>query len=228
MGKVYLEKYKKEQFKNVYFITGTATGGKTTISKALAEKYGWLRYDVDERFDEHKKLSNSTDQPNMNKTFKNVDEFFLRDTNEYVQWLKDNSAEQMEFILADLVELSKNQIVVCDLHLTVEEAEILANPNQVVFLIRENNDNIIDDYCHRPSHIGFNRFINSSTNPAKAKQNCNEVLKTINEERCQAIKNSNFFYVERNLNSTVEKTLKQVEEHFGLIKMLENKPTELQ
>ena len=101
MGKVYLEKYKKEQFKNVYFITGTATGGKTTISKALAEKYGWLRYDVDERFDEHKKLSNPTDQPNMNKTFKDADEFFLRDTNEYVQWLKDNSSEQMEFIVID-------------------------------------------------------------------------------------------------------------------------------
>ncbi|MBO5394439.1 MAG: shikimate kinase [Clostridia bacterium] len=220
MGKVYLEKYKKEQFKNVYFITGTATGGKTTISKALAEKYGWLRYDVDERFDEHKKLSNPTYQPNMNKTFKDADEFFLRDTNEYVQWLKDNSAEQMEFILADLVELSKNQIVVCDLHLTVEEAEKLANPNQVVFLMRENNDNIIDDYCHRPSHVGFNRFIHSSTNPTKAKQNCNEVLRIVNEERCQTIKNSQFFYIERNENSTVENTLAQVEQHFGLIKSL--------
>lgn len=222
MGKVYLEKYKKEQFKNVYFITGTATGGKTTISKALAEKYGWLRYDVDERFDEHKKLSNPTDQPNMNKNFKDADEFFLRETNEYVQWLKDNSSEQMEFILSDLVELSKNQIVVCDLHLTVEEAEKLANQNQVVFLIRENYDNIIDDYCHRPSHIGFNKFIHSSTNPAKAKQNCNEVLRIVNEERCQAIKNCKFLYIERNANSTVENTLKQVEEHFGLIKSLKN------
>ena len=149
MEKNYLDKYKKEQFKNIYFITGTATGGKTTISKALAQKYGWLRYDVDERFEEHKKLSNPIDHPNMNKNFKNADEFFMRDKNEYVQWLKSNSSEQMEFILADLVELSKNQVVICDLHLTVEEAKKLANPNQVIFLIRENNDNIIDDYCHR-------------------------------------------------------------------------------
>lgn len=51
MGKDYLKKYKKEQFQNVYFVAGTATGGKTTVSKALAEKYGWLRYDADERFD---------------------------------------------------------------------------------------------------------------------------------------------------------------------------------
>ena len=220
MEKNYLDKYKKEQFKNVYFITGTATGGKTTISKALAQKYGWLRYDVDERFEEHKKLSNPIDHPNMNKNFKNADEFFMRDKNEYVQWLKSNSSEQMEFILADLVELSKNQVVICDLHLTVEEAKKLANPNQVIFLIRENNDNIIDDYCHRRSHIGFNIFINSASNPELAKQNCNEVLKIVNNERCNAIKNSIFFYVERNANSTVEKTLKQVEEHFHLTKQL--------
>ena len=126
----------------------------------------------------------------------------------------------MEFILADLVELSKTQKVVCDLHLTVEEAGRLANRNQIVFLIRENNDNIIDDYCNRKSHEGFNRFINSSSNPNMAKQNCNEVLRIINEERCVAIRNSNFFYVERNENSTVENTLKQVEELFGLTKTL--------
>lgn len=213
---IYLDRYKKEQFKNIYFITGTATGGKTTISKALAEKYGWLRYDVDEQFDRHQKLSNPIEQPNMNKSFKDADEFFFREKEDYIKWLKDNSKEQLEFILSDLIELSKNQIVVCDLHLTVEEAKKIANPRQIVFLIRENNDNIIDDYCNRKSHEGFNKFINSSSNPVKAKQNCNDVLKTINQERCDAIKRSGFFYIERNNDSTVENTLKLVEKHFDL------------
>lgn len=48
----------KEYLKNVYFITGTPCGGKTTVSRALAEKYGFELFDVDERFDEHKKMSN--------------------------------------------------------------------------------------------------------------------------------------------------------------------------
>lgn len=216
MGKIYLDKYKKEQFKNVYFITGTATGGKTTISKRLAEKYGFYRYDVDERFDEHKKLSNPIDQPNMNKTFNGADEFFMRDKDEYMNWLKENSKEQLEFILEDLVKISKNHKVVCDLHLLVEEADVIAERNQVVFLIRENNDNIIDDYCNRQSHAGFNAFINSASNPLAAKRNCNDVLSAINKERCEAIKNSGYFYIERNENSTVENTLRMVEKHFGL------------
>ena len=36
-----------------------------------------------------------------------------------------------------LIALSKNQKVVCDLHILPDEAECLANFNQVVFLIRE-------------------------------------------------------------------------------------------
>ena len=47
----------KEYLKNVYFITGTPCGGKTTISRTLAKKYNLLVYDVDERFDSQVKLT---------------------------------------------------------------------------------------------------------------------------------------------------------------------------
>lgn len=211
-----IKDYNKEQFKKVYFVTGTATGGKTTISKALAEKYGFLRYDVDEEFDRHKLLSNPLNQPCMNKEFKNADEFFLRDKNEYIDWLINNTKEQLEFVLKDLVELSKKQKVVCDLHLTVDEARQIANTNQLVFLIREDNSNIIDDYINRKSHEGFKNFINSSTNPELAKKNCNDVLRELNEKRCKDIRNSEYLFIERNSDSTVEKTLELVEKQFEL------------
>lgn len=213
----YLNNYKKQQFRNVYFITGTATGGKTTISKELAKKYNFLRYDVDEEFARHKALSNFVEQPNMNKVFKNADEFFMRNKDEYIRWLKDNSKEQLKFILDDLVQMSKDKKVVCDLHLTVDEASKIANNNQIVFLIRKNNDNIIDDYCNRKSHEDFNTYINSSTNPIFAKENCNAVLRELNNERCETIRNSNFFWIERDENSTVQETLQMVEKHFNLV-----------
>ena len=100
-----IKRYKKEDFKNVYFVSGTATGGKTTISKALADKYNFIRYDVDVEFDRHRELSNEVDEPNMNKSFKNADEFFLRDKEEYINWLIDNSHEQLKFVLEDLKEI---------------------------------------------------------------------------------------------------------------------------
>lgn len=214
---MFLSKYTKEQFKNVYFITGCATGGKTTISKAIAEKYGFIRYDADAEFDKHKKLSNISEQSAMNKQFKNADDFFLRDIAEYVQWLKDSTKEQLPFILDDIIEISQNNKVVCDLHLTVNEAKQIVYNNQIVFLIRDNNNDIINDYCQRESHSDFNAFINSATNPTHAKQNCNEVLRKLNTEQCDNIKASDFFWIERNSESTVSDTLKAVEKHFGLI-----------
>ena len=47
----------KQYLKNVYFVCGTACGGKSTLSRALAEKHGFLLYDADARFDEHIALS---------------------------------------------------------------------------------------------------------------------------------------------------------------------------
>ena len=213
---MFLNKYKKEQFKNIYFITGCATGGKTTISKAIAEKYGFIRYDADAEFDKHKRLSNPYEQPAMNKQFKNADDFFLRDIADYIKWLKESTKEQLPFVLNDIIELSQNNTVVCDLHLSVNEAKQIAYNNQIVFLIRESNDDIIDDYCQRKSHSAFNAFINSASNPIRAKRNCNDVLRKVNSEQCDEIIASDFFWIARNSKSTISDTIKAVEKHFGL------------
>lgn len=66
----------KEYLKNVYFITGTPCGGKTTVSRALGEKYHIQVYDIDEMFTSHQKLSDPEHQPAMNKVFADSDEFF--------------------------------------------------------------------------------------------------------------------------------------------------------
>lgn len=203
----------KEYLKNVYFITGTPCGGKTTISRALAEKHGFRVYDIDEQFPRHQQISSPNFQPSMNKEFKNADEFFGRTVEEYKKWLIDNTREQFDFVLLDLIQISQNQIVLCDCHLTVDEADILTDLSRVVFLIKDPT-NLVDDYCNRPDHQGFNDFINSTTNVENAKLLCNATLKSINVERCRQIKNSQYFWIERNDNSTVEETMHKLEQHF--------------
>ena len=68
----------KSYLENVYFMTGTPCGGKTTVSRALAEKHNIRIYDIDEMFPVHQKLSSEVFQPAMNKQFKDADEFFIR------------------------------------------------------------------------------------------------------------------------------------------------------
>lgn len=207
----------KEYLKNVYFITGTPCGGKTTISRELAKRHNLLVYDIDEQFASHQKLSNFAFQPSMNKVFKNADEFFGRTVEEYKKWLIDNTREQLDFVLLDLIRLSQNQIVLCDCHLTVEEAEKLTEASRIVFLIKEPS-NLVDDYCNRPDHQGFSNFINSTSDIEKAKVICNATLRSLNEKKCNDIKDSNYCWIERTPKSTVEETVRKVEQHFGFVK----------
>ena len=207
----------KEYLKNVYFITGTPCGGKTTISRELAKRHNLLVYDIDEQFSYHQKISNSTFQPSMNKVFKDADEFFGRTVEEYKEWLIDSTREQLDFVLLDLIRLSQNKIVLCDCHLTVEEAEKYTETSQIVFLIKEPS-NLIDEYCGRSDHQGFNDFINNASDIEKAKATCNTTLKSLNEKKCNDIKGSKYFWIERTKNSTVDETVRKVEQHFGLSK----------
>lgn len=207
----------KEYLKNVYFISGTACGGKSTLSRELAKRYNLLNYNIDEQFAEHQKLSNAAFQPAMNKVFKDADEFFGRTVDEYKKWLIDNSREQLDFVLLDLIRLSQNQIVLCDCGFTLEEADILTEADRIIFLIKEAS-NLVDDYCNRPDHQDFNDFINSTSDTKRAKAICNATLKSLNEKLYNDVKCSNYFWIERTENSTVNETVRKVELHFGLVR----------
>lgn len=170
----------KEYLKNVYFITGTPCGGKTTISRELAKRHNFLVYDIDGQFANHQKVSDAAFQPAMNKVFNDADEFFGRTVGEYKKWLIENTREQLDFVLLD-----------------------------------KEPSNIIGDYCNRPDHQDFNDFINSASEPEKAKAVCNETLKSLNGNHYHAIKDSDYYWVERTAQSTVEETVTKVERHFG-------------
>lgn len=207
----------KEYLKNVYFITGTPCGGKTTIARALAKRHGFLVYDVDAQFAEHRKISSTLLQPTMNTVFSDADAFFGRTVAEYRRWLVDSTREQLDFALLDLIRLSQNQIVLCDCHLTLEQAETLTEPSRIVFLLRDPS-NIVKEYCNRPDHQDFSRFLHSASDPDKAKAVCNETLQTLNEGFYHAVKNNDYFWLERTSASTVEETIRKVEQHFGFIR----------
>lgn len=204
----------KEYLKNVYFISGTPCGGKTTVSRALGNKYGIRVYDIDEMFPVHREMSDSSSQPNMNRRFRDADEFFGRSVEEYLGWLRGNAREQLDFILLDLIRLSQHERVICDCHIKLEEADTLSDPSRVVFLIREPSD-LVDEYCDRPDHRDFSDFIHSATDFAKAKEVCTKTLYAQNIEHYKAVKNSPYFWLERNGTRSAEETVGLVAEHFG-------------
>ena len=76
-------------------------------------------------------------------------------------------------------------------------------------------ENIVDTYCNRPDHQPFNDFIHSATDYEKAKAVCEQTLTEINVDAYNFIKNSDYFWVERDNNRSIEDTATLVEKHFG-------------
>ena len=204
----------KQYLKNVYFISGTPCGGKTTVSRALGKKYGIPVYDIDERFEEHQRMSDPASQPAMNKNFKNADEFFGRSVEEYKEWLLQNTREQLDFILLDLMRLSQNEKIICDCHLRLDQAAAFTDPSRMAFMIKK-PENLVDEYCNRPDHQGFSDFIHSATDFEMAKETCNATLLSLNEKFYEDVKASEYFWLERDNARSVEETAELVARHFG-------------
>ena len=111
----------------------------------------------------------------MNRQFRDADEFFGRSVEEYRDWLIGNSREQPDFVLLDLIKLSQNHVVLCDIHNVAEEAFKFTDPSRIAFLIREPKD-LVEEYSNQPDHTPFRDFIHSATDYEKAKATCNETL----------------------------------------------------
>lgn len=205
----------KEYLKNVYFITGTPCGGKTSVSRFLGKKYNIPVFDIDERFEEHQRMSSKEYQPNMNKQFKNADEFFGRSVEEYRNWLVDNTREQLDFVILDLIRLSKDQKIICDCHLSLEQARKLTDASRLAYLLRK-PVNLVEEYCNRSDHQGFSNFIHSASDFEKAKETCEETLHLLNEEHYNNVKKSEFFWLERDPKRSIEEASMLVAKHLGL------------
>ena len=204
----------KEALRNVYFVTGTACGGKTTAAHALGEKHGIPVYDIDRTFGYQRLLSDPAVQPNMNARFESADAFFARTTEEYERWLLGNTREQKDFVLTDLIRLSRDGVVLCDCLLTPEEADRLTDPRRIVFLTRDPRD-IVDEYCAREDHQGFRDFLNSASDPERAKALVNETLYRLNARLIDSLRGSCYYRIDRGEGYGPEETARLVEEHFG-------------
>lgn len=87
----------KHHLKDVYIVSGSACGGKSTVTKYLAKKYGMILYNWDEQFSKYQDITNSTYQPAMSqrKGIRSWEEYFMRPVEEYADWLKTSFQEQI-------------------------------------------------------------------------------------------------------------------------------------
>lgn len=206
----------KHNLKNVYFICGTACGGKTTMSKMLAEKYGFYLYDMDKHYSEHRPIAQEEYQPDMCYHGKNFHEQWMRPIEEQARWSINSLKEQSEMVLIDLMKLSENQKVVADVLFTTDYLEGIVDYNQIVFLTAD-KQLIREIYFNRPEKREFYEFVKAQKLADTYFELIFQSLELTNVKEKELMNGSKFLTIDRNKESTVQETFETIEKHFGLL-----------
>ena len=210
----------KNLFRNVYFINGTAYAGKSTMVKLLAEKYDGICCGENYHM-ELLKYADPAYQPNLCyfDTMSGWQEFISRSPEEYDAWMTGTAREAVQLEIITLLRL-------CEIG-----KRIFVDTNIPVEILRE-----ISDYRHvaimlSPQSMSVNRFFDrpdaekqflyqkilESPDPESAMHNYRKCLEMVNSRaHYDEFADSGFFVHLRGEESTVEDTMKQLEEHFLL------------
>ncbi len=99
----------KNLFRNVYFITGTAYAGKSTVVRLLAEKHGGIHCG-ENYHDVLMHLIDPVHQPNLSyfDTMSGWDEFLRRTPEKYAAWIDGVNIEAAELEVLELIRLARD------------------------------------------------------------------------------------------------------------------------
>lgn len=213
----------KHSLKNVYFLTGTACGGKTTMAKALCEKYGFIHFNDnwhEENFTVWQSIIDERYQPKSTKRKEVTDweAWFSRSVDEFLAEQNDDngSDEYLQYSLIELIKVSQNNKVVADIWFPdISILTEIADHDHIACLLAP-ADMIIRDYYGRSDHKEFIECIMSLNNPEEKLETQNKLFKIGAKVTFDEVEKYNFFRIVRSENSTIEGTLKLLENHFKL------------
>jgi hypothetical protein len=212
----------KNSLQNVYFLAGTACGGKTTMAKELSRKYGYIHFNDNWHEDNFKIWQSICDEKYQKRTtirkevtdweayFSRSVEEFLSDRSGY-----NESDEYLEFAIIELIKLSQNNKVVADISAPIKLLTEISEYNRVACLLAP-SELVIRDYYGREDHKEFIECIMSLKEPDKKLETQNELFRIGVQETFDDVNKYNLFKIVRTDGSTVENTLKMLEEHFNL------------
>ena len=219
----------KHSLKNVYFLTGTMLSGKTTMSKALAEKHGFIWFDYNhngEPFKKWKSLCDEKYQPLQVARDKRYNEqgdydwdaHFNRSAEEIIAESSGRSQndEFLEFVIIELIKLSQNNKVVIDYCASIDLLVKIADYNRIACLMTAPHLVNFENYGTRDDHKDHYEWLMSLDEPEKKKAKQDEIFKIGVESSFNEVRKHNLFNIVRTEDSTIEGTLKLLEEHFNL------------
>lgn len=207
-------------FENVYFITGTAYAGKSTMVHLLAEKHGGI--ECEENY--HNQLLPGLGKEEFpaltwSRDLEDWHEFIRRTPEAYETWIDRVSQECETLELRILSETAaQGRPVFVDTNISLKTLREIATPGHVLVMLAEPEISV-RRFFERPDREKqfLYRLILEEPNPEAAMENYRQGLARINsQERYKRFLHSGFPVILRDDGRSVEETMALVEKVFEL------------
>ncbi len=210
----------REAWQNVYFITGTAYAGKSTLVKALAAKHGGIA--CEENY--HDALLPGLDKAEYpcltyTRDLQDWHDFIRRTPDEYEAWVKGVTLECERLELYMLLEIrARGQKVFVDTNITLETLRRISDPRHTLVMLADPEVSV-RRFFERPDREKqfLYRLMMEEKDPNAALANFRECLKRVNSPATyDAFLRSGFPVLLRDENRGKEQTLALAEKVFQL------------
>lgn len=212
----------RHYLKNVYFITGTAYAGKSTMVKMLADRYDMIF--CGENY--HSRVSDIVAEPDLQpdicylKSLTDWREFVTRSPEEYERWMLSVGREAAGFEIAELISLSREKKVIADTNIPLDLLKEIADHDHVAVMLSPQSMSV-ERFFDRsdPEKLFLLSVIESCDDPGAVMENYRRGLALINSKKhYDEFSDSGFFTVVREDNGqdTREEVCDAIAKHFGL------------
>lgn len=218
----------KYYLRNVYFITGTAYAGKSTMVKMLAEKYDMVFCGENYFTEVTDIVADPAIQPDLCyiKNLTDFKDFVTRSPEEYERWIYGTGREAAGFEIAELISLSRDKKVIVDTNIPLDVLKEISDYNHVAIMLSPQSMSV-ERFFDRtdPEKQFILSVIDSCENSGEVMENYRKGLARINsKEHYEEFLNSGFFTVVREDGDrdTREEVCEKLADHFGLKQNITN------
>lgn len=213
----------KHYLKNVYFITGTAYAGKSTMVKMLAERYDMIFCGENYHGTVSDVVATPDKQPDLCyiKNLTDWKDFVTRSPEEYERWIFSVGKEAAEFEIAELISISRDRKVIVDTNIPVNVLKEISDYNHVAIMLSPQSMSV-ERFFDRsdPEKLFILSVIESCEDSEAVMENYRRGLALINSKKhYDECAESGFFTIVRedNEKDTREEVCDKLAKHFGLI-----------